>query len=196
MPHPKEETTLVLIKPDGVKRGLMGKIISQIEQRGLKIIALKMLWADAKKVDGHYPADTAWVKRLGEKSLATCAEHHLNPRVVLGSTNAVKIGKNIRCWLIDYLTSGPMVAVVVRGILAVAMVRKLVGHSVPVQAEMGTLRGDYSVDSPTAANRDHRAVHNIIHASETAEEAAHEIKYWFSEKEVHDYKRAEEDIMF
>ena len=63
-------------------------------------------------------------------------------------------------------------------------------------AEMGTIRGDYSVDSPASANSDGRAVHNIIHASETPEEAAHEIKLWFSEKEIHDYKRAEEDIMF
>ena len=76
------------------------------------------------------------------------------------------------------------------------MVRKIAGNTMPAFSEMGTIRGDYSVDSPAAANKDKRSVHNIIHASETEEEAEHEIKFWFSAEEIHDYKRAEEDIMF
>ena len=94
------------------------------------------------------------------------------------------------------MTSGPIVKMVVRGVHAIDMVRKLSGNTLPNLAEMGTIRGDYSVDSPALANADKRAIHNIIHASETPEESAHEISYWFSKDELCDYKRAEEDVMF
>ena len=96
----------------------------------------------------------------------------------------------------EYFTSGPVVKIVVEGVHSIDMVRKLCGNTLPNLAEMGTIRGDYSVDSPALANSDKRAVHNIIHASETSEEAAHELAYWFTPEEIHDYKRAEEDIMF
>jgi len=88
------------------------------------------------------------------------------------------------------------VAMVVQGIHAIDMVRKLVGHSLPVFAEMGTIRGDFSVDSPAVANLESRAIKNIVHASETQAEADNEIHLWFGPEEIHQYKRAEEDIMF
>jgi len=94
------------------------------------------------------------------------------------------------------LTSGPVVKMVIKGIRAVAMVRKIAGPTMPTAAEMGTIRGDFSVDDAAAANRGKRAVHNIVHASETPEEAEHEIDFWFAADDIHDYKRAEEDIMF
>jgi nucleoside-diphosphate kinase len=99
-------------------------------------------------------------------------------------------------WNTEFLTSGPMVVMVFSGIHAIDMVRKIVGKTLPVFAEMGTIRGDFSVDSPALANTGKRAVHNLIHASGDPEEAEREIKHWFIEKEIHDYKRAEEDIMF
>ena len=94
------------------------------------------------------------------------------------------------------MTSSPLVKIVVKGIHAVDMVRKIAGPTMPGAAEMGTIRGDFSVDDASAANRDKRAIHNIVHASETPEEAEHEIRFWFAPEEIHDYKRAEEDIMF
>ena len=102
----------------------------------------------------------------------------------------------VRVWLVDYMTSAPLVKMVVQGIHAVDMVRKIAGVTMPYLAEMGTIRGDYSADSPAAANKDKRAVHNIVHASETAEEAAHEIAHWFNPSEVHGYKRTDEDLQF
>ena len=102
----------------------------------------------------------------------------------------------VRKWLIDFMISGPMLKMAVKGVHAIDMIRKLCGNTLPNLAEMGTIRGDYSVDSAALANSNKRAVHNIIHASETQEEATHELKYWFSPEEIHDYKRAEEDIMF
>ena len=84
----------------------------------------------------------------------------------------------------------------VRGVHAIDMVRKLCGASLPNMAELGSIRGDFSVDSPALANSNKRAVHNLVHASETPEEAANELKLWFKKEEIHSYKRAEEDIMF
>jgi len=194
--HPKQERTLVLIKPDGVKRGLIGETIARIEKRGLKIIALSMISPSRKQIDEHYPKDPVWVKRLGEKSLATYAKYGWDPMKEMGTDDPMKIGKSIRNWILDFMVSGPVVKIVVEGIHAVDMVRKLVGNSIPALAEMGTIRGDFSVDSAVLANKNQRAVHNLIHASETKEEAAHELDYWFSFDEIFDYKRAEEDIMF
>lgn len=192
----KEEKTLVLIKPDGVKRGLAGEIVRRIEQRGLKIVALKMVVATKEQIDGHYPKDQAWVHRLGEKSLGTYNKYGIDPVQALGTNDADEIGKMVRGWIVDFMVSGPLVKMVVEGVHAIDMVRKLCGNTLPNLAEMGTIRGDYSVDSPALANADKRAVHNIIHASETQEEARHELAYWFQPDEIHDYKRAEEDIMF
>lgn len=194
--HPKEEKTIVLIKPDGVKRGLIGEILGQFEKRGLKIIALEMVWASKKQIDGHYPKDKKWINRLGEKTLKNYKEYGIDPIKELGTDDSYKIGKMVRGWLIDFMTSGPIVKVVVKGIHAIDMVRKIVGPSMPAQAEMGTIRGDFSVDDATAANRDKRAIHNIIHASETPEEVKHELSFWFAAEDIYDYKRAEEDIMF
>ncbi|TSC75090.1 MAG: nucleoside-diphosphate kinase [Parcubacteria group bacterium Gr01-1014_30] len=192
----KAEKTVVIIKPDGVKRGLVGEIFSRIERRGLKVIALQMIWATKNQIDGHYPKDDSWIKRLGEKTLNNYKNYGLDAKKELGTGDPLKIGQMVRGWLIDYLTSGPLVKAVISGIHAVDMVRKIAGATMPAQAEMGTLRGDFSVDDATVANKDKRAIHNILHASETPEEAEHELQYWFAPEEIHDYRRAEEDIMF
>ena len=192
----KEEKTLVLIKPDGVKRGLTGEIIRRIEQRGLKIIAIKMFWADKENLTRHYPQSKDYFLNLGEKTLATYAKYSLDAEKEIGTKNPEKIGEQVHGWLIDFMTSGPLVKIIVQGLHAVEMVRKLVGPTFPSQAEMGTIRGDFSVDSPALANSQKRAVHNLIHASGNTVEAEAEIALWFTLDEIHEYKRAEEDIMF
>lgn len=192
----KEEKTVVLIKPDGVKRGLIGEIITRIEKRGLKIIALNMIWATKAQIDDHYPKDEKWITRLGEKTKATFEKYGVDIKKEIGTEDTKKIGEMVRSWLVDFMTSGPLVKMVVKGVHAIDMMRKLCGNTIPALAEMGTIRGDFSVDSPAIANRAKRAVHNIVHASETAEEAKHELAFWFSPEEIHDYKRAEDDIMF
>ncbi len=196
MKDPKEETTVLLIKPDGVKRGLIGEITNRIEKRGLKIIALNMIWATKSQIDSHYPKDEKWIIRLGDKTKETYKKYGFDIKKELGTTDSKKIGKMVRSWLIDFMTSGPLVKMVVKGVHAIDMIRKLCGNTMPALAEMGTIRGDFSIDSAAAANRAKRSVHNIVHASETSEEAGHELKFWFSPEEIHDYKRAEEDIMF
>ena len=194
--NPKKEKTVFFIKPDGVKRGLVGEILSRFEKRGLKIIALDMVWASKEEMDGHYPKDEAWIKRLGEKSLANYQQYGVDPKEKLGTDNPLEIGRMIRKWVVEYMTSGPVVKGVVSGVHAIDMVRKICGNSLPNLADMGTIRGDFSVDSAVSANLNKRATRNIIHASENKQEVENEMKLWFKEKEIHNYKRAEEDIMF
>jgi len=196
MKHPKEERTFLLVKPDGVKRGLIGEIIHRLEQRNLKVIALQMTQPGRQKFDDHYPKDLAWVTRIGEKTLNTYKKYGYDPIKELGTEKPEEIGPMVRGWLLDFMSSGPVVKMIIEGVHAIDMVRKIAGNTMPSNAEMGTIRGDFSVDSPASANREKRSVHNLVHASETPEEAAHEIALWFTLEEIHSYRRAEEDLTF
>jgi nucleoside-diphosphate kinase len=149
-----------------------------------------------EQMDNHYPKSEAWIKRLGEKTLNTYAKYGYDPIKELGTTDAMEIGKQVRGWLLDFMTSAPVVKMVVEGVHAIDMVRKLAGETMPSAALVGTIRGDYSVDSPAAANKEKRSVMNIVHASETQEEAMHEIAHWFKPTEICDYSRAEEDCTY
>ena len=190
MNHPKEERTFLLVKPDGVRKGLIGEITKRFEQRDLKIVALEMFHATKEEIDNHYPKDEKWITRLGEKTLATYKKYEYNAKEELGTEDPKEIGVEIRRWLIKYMTSAPMVRMVIQGTHAVDVVRKIVGPTMPYEADMGTIRGDFSIDSPALANKEKRAIQNLIHSSETPEEAEHEIKHWFGENPpVFSYKR-------
>lgn len=189
---PREERTFLMVKPDGVRRGLSGEIIRRIERRGLKIIAMQMFQPTREQMDNHYPKDETWVRRLGTKTLTTYAKYGYNAIEELGTEDEMEIGKKVRGWLIDFMISAPLIKMVVEGAHAVDSVRKLCGVTMPALAEMGTIRGDFSVDSPALANKEKRSVHNLVHASETTEEATHEIQHWFSPDAIHSYKRMEE----
>ncbi len=189
MQHPKEEKTFVLIKPDGVRKGLTGEIIKRMEQRDLKIVAIEMFQPSKAEMDKHYPKDEAWLRRIGEKTTGTYQKYGHNVKKDFGTDDLLKIGKTVRGWLIDFMISAPMVKMVVQGVHAVDMVRKIVGPTMPYLAEMGTIRGDYSTDSAISANIEKRAVYNLVHASETPEEAKHEIEHWFGKSTIFKYKR-------
>ncbi|MDO8518052.1 MAG: nucleoside-diphosphate kinase [bacterium] len=189
MTHPKEEKTFVLIKPDGVRKGLVGEIVKRFEQRDLKVVALEMFHASRKEMDKHYPKDEKWVRRLGEKTMATYAKYGYDIKKDFGTSDLTRVGKVVRGWLLDFMSSAPMVKIVVQGVHAVDMVRKIVGPTMPYLAEMGTIRGDFSNDSPVNANAERRAVFNLVHASETQAEAKHEIEHWFGRKPIFKYKR-------
>lgn len=189
MVHPKEEQTYVMIKPDGVMKGLTGEVIRRFEQRDLKIVALEMVKPSLEQIDNHYPKSEEWITRLGNKTLTTYEKYGYDAMADFGTMDAAKIGPEIRKWLIDFMTSAPLVKMVVQGIHAVDVVRKIAGDTMPYKADMGTIRGDFSIDSPALANKEKRAVMNIMHASETPEEAQHEIKHWFGELKAFNYKR-------
>ena len=192
MMHPKEEKTFVLIKPDGVRKGLIGEIIKRLEQRDLKVVALEMFHASRKEIDTHYPKDEKWIRRLGEKTLSTYEKNGLSLVEIkkdFGTNDLLRVGKAVRGWLVDFMVSAPMIKMVVQGVHAVDMVRKIVGPTMPYLAEMGTIRGDYSVDSAISANMERRSVYNLVHASETPAEAKHEIQHWFGKHPIYKYKR-------
>ncbi len=188
--HPKEEKTFVIIKPDGVRKGLVGEIISRFERRDLKVVALEMFHPSRKEMDNHYPKDEKWIRRLGEKTLATYAKYGHDVKKDFGTSDLVRVGKTVRGWLIDFMSSAPLVKMIVQGVHAVDMVRKIVGPTMPYLAEMGTIRGDFSNDSPLNANVERRSVYNLVHASETPGEAKHEIQHWFGKNApLYKYKR-------
>ena len=192
----KKQQTFCMIKPDGVMRGLVGEIISRIEKGGLKIVGLKMVLASEDHILKHYPmSDQAWIDRLGDKGLDTFKALSLDVKEILGTDDKSEIGKNVAQTLVKYMTSGPVICMVVEGVQAIDMVRKLAGHTLPFKAEMGTIRGDFSVDSPAVANLEGRAIHNLFHASETEDEAKNEMNLWFGD-ERHDYIRTGEEVMY
>src|SRR3990167_7028921 len=187
---PKEEVTYVMIKPDGVRKGLIGEILKRFEQRDLKIVALEMFQPSHDQLDTHYPKDEEWITRLGHKTLSTYEKYGYDALADFGTIDPATIGPEIRKWLLDFMKTAPLVKMVVQGVHAVDVVRKIAGPTMPYLADMGTIRGDFSIDSPALANKEKRAVMNLVHASETPEEAEHEIKFWFGDSSnIFDYKR-------
>jgi nucleoside-diphosphate kinase len=195
--HPREEVTFLMAKPDAVQRGITGEIIFRIERVGLKVIGLKLFKPTVKQIDDHYPKNKEWITRLGQKTLATYEKYGYDPIKEIGTNKAEKIGPMVRKWLIEFMSSGPVVIMAIKGVHAVEMVRKLAGSTMPSDANVGTIRGDFSVDSAAAANRDQRAIFNLVHASETEDEAKHEINHWFGKSEkTYDYERSDEMVMY
>lgn len=186
----------MLIKPDGVKRGIAGRILNRFEDVGLKIVALKMVQISREYAENHYPNTPEWIKGMGEKTLQTYRDQDKDPTKEMGTDDPMEIGTMIKEWNVDYLTSGPLVALVLEGAHAISVVRKMCGFTLPAFAEPGTIRGDFSVTSPIVANELKRAVRNLVHASSDQEEADYEINYWFPQEELCSYKSAAEDVMF
>lgn len=192
------ERTFVMVKPDGVMRGLIGDIISRFEKSGLKVVAMKMQIPTEEQVLKHYPSsDKAWVSRLGEKTMMGMSEvEGLDVMELFGTEDKSEIGEGIVKSLIQFLRSGPVVCMIIEGVQAINMVRKIAGHTLPYKADIGTIRGDYSIDTPIIANVQKRAIHNVMHASENAGEAEHEIKLWFGNEPIHDYTLTDEYTMY
>lgn len=188
----------MMIKPDGVQRGLVGEILQHFEKKVMKIVAMKMIQATEEQVRAHYPMqDMAWVERLGGKSLSGFDGLDIDPKEFLGTDDPVEIGKNVAESLVKYMTSGPVVIMIIEGLQAREMVRKIVGHTLPNKADVGSIRADYSIDTPLIANVEGRSIHNLIHASETEEEAINEINLWFgADKNICEYMRTDEKVAY
>lgn len=173
------ERTLVLIKPDGVERGLTGEIISRFERAGIRLIEMRLLTPSADLAAAHYPSDIGWLSSVGQKTLDDYAARGASALDALGTENAEEIGRSIKGRLTTYLSSGQVVALVLEGNRVVESVRKMVGATIPTMAVPGTIRGDYSLDSPDIAEAEGRPVRNLIHASGAVDEAQTEIALWF-----------------
>lgn len=189
--HPKKERTFVIIKPDGVQRSLIGEIISRFERAGLKIVGLKFGMLESEKVWKHYSKDDVWFQTKGEGIVKSLQEAG---RPI--EKEPIEYGKDIIRALEKFMTAGPVVSLVLEGNQAVAVVKKLVGGTEPATSDVGTIRGDFTLDSYDMATVDDRAVRNLIHCSDKVEEAEREIELWFDEKELISYKHIRESILY
>lgn len=188
----KNEKTLIIIKPDGVQRTLVGEIVQRYERTGLKLIGLKMIIPDKDLVKKHYLVDPEWVKKTGEKSIDSYQKKGLTPP----SNNPEEIGEKILDNLQKYFTSGPVIAMVWQGNQAVGIVRKITGGTEPLTSDVGTIRGDFTIDSYQIADIDGRPIRNLIHASGNIKEAEKEIALWFSENEILKYRLIQEQVIY
>jgi len=186
------EQTLVLIKPDAVKRGVAGEIVSRFEKAGLKLVGAKMVHPTRELAEKHYPTTKEWFLKVGKNTLSDCEKYGIDVEANLGTSDPEKIGRKVWEWNLEFLMSGPMFAMVLEGNHAVENVRMMVGTTIPTLAVPGTIRGDYSLESTISANAKGRAVYNLVHASGNHEEAEREIKLWFKPSEIFKYKRLEE----
>ncbi|MDD5318511.1 MAG: nucleoside-diphosphate kinase [Candidatus Pacebacteria bacterium] len=192
MSHPKTERTLIILKPDAIQRTLMGEIIKRYERAGLKLIGLKMLVPSDKKIEDHYTLDPEWRRVTGEKTIKGYVDKGLTPP----TDNPLEVTEKLLIRLKRYMTSGPVVAMVWQGAYAVAIVRKITGGTEPLKSDVGTIRGDFVLDSYQMSDSDNRSIRNLVHASGSVAEAEMEIKHWFEPSELIDYKHVQEQIIY
>jgi len=191
MEHPKEERTFVIIKPDGVQRGLVGEILKRYERTGLKLVGMRFGVADEKKFWEHYNKDDAWYLKKGTRILEDKKANNLP-----ADKEPMEYGKDIIRQLVKFMTSGPVLMMVWEGNQAAAVVKKITGDTEPSTSDVGTIRGDLTVDSYNIAAVDDRAVRNLIHCSESADEAKREIAIWFTDAEMTEYRLVGEQILY
>jgi len=192
MNHPKSERTLVIIKPDGIQRSLIGEVIKRYEKVGLKLCGLKMVVPTEGHIEKHYTLDPEWRRITGEKRIKAAKEKGEK----LLTDDPLEITRIVLENLKKYMTSGPVLAMVWQGAHAVELVRKITGGTEPRSSDVGTIRGDYVLDSYLMADTDGRAVRNVIHASGSVKEANDEINHWFSKEEIVDYRLVSEQILY
>lgn len=191
-----KQKALLIIKPDGVQRGLCGTILKRFEKVGLTLIGFKFIMADAQTVKNHYPEHDVWFGKVGQRTLTNYAKKGLDVKKVFGTDDAVAIGKTVKQWLISYFRESPVLVTAVEGYEAIEIVRKISGNTIPVLAAPGTVRGDFSQDTIDLANEQNRPLRNLIHASDSVEDGEKEVSLWFKPEELFEYGRADEEIMF
>lgn len=190
--HPKKERTFVMLKPDAIQRSLVGEIIGRFERAGLKIVHLKMLVLDEKKLWDHYAKDDAWFLKKGTKIADDRKQHGM-----VVDKEPIEYGKDIIRALVKFMTSGPVVMLALEGNSAVLVAKKLVGDTEPATSDVGTIRGDFTLDSYNIAAIDDRAVRNLMHCSDVPEEAERELKLWLGgEKDMLNYRLVSEAILY
>lgn len=190
------EKSLVLIKPDALQRGIAGDIITRFEKVGLKIVGAKMLVVPKELADKHYPKDREeFIVGMGNKTLDGYKDQGLDPIKQLGTDDPKEIGMMLQEWLVEFMTSSPVFALVLEGPHAIEVIRKIAGFTLPSKADPGTIRGDYSFDSSSYANSAKRPIRNLIHASGDAKEAEFEVNLWFGKDELFDYHTVHQSHM-
>ena len=191
IPHPKKERTFVIVKPDGVQRGLIGEIIKRFERTGLKLIGLKLTVLDSDRIWKHYNKDDAWFIKKGTKIAEDRAAAGLS-----AEKEPIEYGKDIIRALEKFMTAGPVVMMAWEGNSAVSVVTKITGGTEPASADIGTIRGDLTIDTYNIAAIDDRAVRNLIHCSDTPENGEAEIALWFTPEELISYRLIADEVLY
>jgi nucleoside-diphosphate kinase len=189
------ERTFVMVKPDGVMRGLVGEVIMRLEKASFKLVGMKMAHPTTKRVEDFYPSTEDWMEKIGQKTKKRAKELGIDFKSAFGTDDDVEIGRQVKKWLVKFVSAGPVALMVWEGNNAVEKVRKLVGYTDPIGAEAGTVRGDLSQESIDWANWESRAVINVVHASGEPEEAEQEIAHWFTPGELFKYKHSFDLVM-
>lgn len=187
----KNEKTLVILKPDAIQRNLIGEVIGRFERVGLKIVAMKLIVPTKDQAYKHYVKNDAEIEALGNRSI----EGKKNSGIIITEA-PFELGKKIIDRLVRFISSGPIVAMVLEGNKAIAITRKLVGSTEPLQSAVGTIRGDFTLDSYEIADVDNRSVRNIVHASANEFDSDYEIKIWFNENEIFPYNSVRDRVLY
>jgi nucleoside-diphosphate kinase len=177
----KKERTLIAIKPDGVQRQLVGEVISRFEKASMKLAAAKFIAPSRAQVKKHYYSEE-WLLSTGENTLKSYKEKGLKINLT-----AREIGLKTLNRLIDYWTDRPTMLMIWQGPNVVQIARKILGSTSPQDADVGSIRGDYSLESYAMADNLDRSIYNLVHASGSPAEAEKEIKIWFKKSEILDY---------
>lgn len=189
--HPRYERTFVIVKPDGVQRGLTGEVIERIERSGLKMIGMKFIVATREQAAAHYGKGDAWCTKVGQRTVDRIVGEGGKP-----AKEAVAYGRDVLNGLLDFLTCSPVVIMAWEGNQAVGIVKKIVGGTEPLTSDVGTIRGDLTLDSYDIANIDGRAVRNLVHCSDMVEEAKRELGIWFKAEELVNWRSIQERMLY
>ncbi|HPT08346.1 MAG TPA: nucleoside-diphosphate kinase [bacterium] len=191
MINPKKEQTFVILKPDAIQRSMIGELISRIEKTGLKLVALKMINATEDQCWKHYNKDDKWFLEKGQKIVDNMTKAGLPIE-----KEAIEYGRDIIEALVKFMTCSPIIPMIFEGNKAVGIVKKIVGGTEPLTSDVGTIRGDLTLDSYELANFDGRAIRNLIHCSDEVTEAQREIAIWFNQDEIKKYRLVSEQILY
>lgn len=190
--HFSKEKTLVIIKPDGIQRSMIGEVVKRLERVGLKLVAIDMNVSNEEKIRDHYLVDPDWCRKAGQKSI----EAYEKKGIACPFDNPAEAGEKVLNNLVKYMTSGPVVVMVWQGAHAVSIVRKIVGSTEPLSSDVGTIRGDFVLDSYQMSDLNGRSVRNLIHASGSVEDAKKEILHWFAPEKIINYRLIQEQILY
>lgn len=187
----RKEQTFIAVKSDGIQRHLIGEVIQRFERRGMKLVACKMVVPTSEHLAKQYPDEKWWYESVGNKTLKSRREKGIED-----DREPLEIGKWVRQMIIDDVQGKPMLAMVWEGAHAVALGRKTAGSTNPLDADVGTIRGDFTVESYEVADFLEHPIRNIIHAAGSVEEAEKEIAIYFDEDEIVDYALITEEVLY
>ncbi len=187
-----KQKTLVIFKPDVVQRQIVGEIMQRFERKGYKLVAMKMTYPTQEQVGLHYIDSEDYLTDVGGKALRAKEERGED----IGDLTPYKMGLQIREWNIDYLTTGPVVAMVWEGFDVINGIRKLIGSTNPASADIGTIRADFTPDGFVLADSQGRTTRTMLHASDSVTSAEREIPLWFTQDEIMDYETAIEKVLY